>query len=82
MLIWSYQPRASPFYGGTLSVEAPITRTPVQTAAQIGPGACDAQYTFLFDHADMAIKNVRVGSMVHCSPGAATRASLRRTPPA
>jgi hypothetical protein len=65
MLIWSYQPKSSPFFGGTLCVQAPITRTPIQTAAQVGPDPCDGQYLFSFDHAYMASKNVPVGATVH-----------------
>lgn len=65
ILIWAYDQQALPFYGGTLCLRAPIKRTPVQTSTAVGPGACDGQYAFNFDHAYQQSHNVPAGSVVH-----------------
>jgi len=65
MLIWSYEQKAGPFYGGTLCVKAPIVRTPVQNATQIGPGPCDGRYLFHLSHDYMQQKNIPAGSTVN-----------------
>jgi len=40
-------PRATPFHGGTLCIEPPLARTPVQTAG--GVGACGGTYAIEFN---------------------------------
>jgi len=66
ILIWSRQPKSSPFYGGTLCVKAPIKRTPLQSSASV-PSAlpCPGVYDFHASQAYLASKSVTAGETLH-----------------
>ncbi|MBI5431296.1 MAG: hypothetical protein HZA52_00515 [Planctomycetes bacterium] len=52
LLIWGVGATALPFGGGTLCVQSPLGRTPVQNSGGAGP--CGGACTFAFDQAFMA----------------------------
>jgi hypothetical protein len=64
IMIWSLNANASPFFGGTLCVAAPIRRTPVQTASDnVGSVyPCDGVFIYHFGHAQMASEGLVPGS--------------------
>lgn len=63
ILIWSLTQNASPFFGGTLCVAAPIHRTPVQTSSDNTGSVfpCDGVYTYYFSQAQMASEGLAPG---------------------
>jgi hypothetical protein len=64
ILIWSFNPAATPFYGGTLCLKAPIVRTPLQTSSP-SPDPCGGVYLFAFTQAYMAAKGAGPGDDVY-----------------
>ncbi len=64
MFLWSYQPAATPFYGGTLCLAAPVRRTAGQSAGGSPPPGCSGSYSFHFTQAYMAMLGVPAGNAV------------------
>lgn len=63
---WSGAPAANPFYGGTLCVAPPATRTPVQlSGGSVSGDDCSGAYDFHFTHAYMSAHALIAGSKVH-----------------
>lgn len=46
LLFYGYAQAASPFQGGTLCVQPPTLRTPVQNSGGATPNTCEGQYSF------------------------------------
>ena len=65
ILIWSLQPDAVPFHGGTLCLASPVKRTPAQFSIVTGPGTCDARYEFLFNQTYMSSQGLAPGMAVY-----------------
>jgi hypothetical protein len=66
LMIWSVNAAATPFFGGTLCLGAPVRRTPGQLATTLAVGfPCTGQYYFLFSKAYMAQNNLTPGQDVH-----------------
>jgi hypothetical protein len=66
ILFWGNAPRNLPFQGGTLCVDAPLKRTPLQfSGGNVGPADCSGSLRFHFSHAYMAAKGVQAGDRVH-----------------
>ena len=66
ILFWGTASKSSPFLGGTLCVEAPVNRTPVQSSfGNLGPDDCSGQYSFHFSHAYMASKGIAPGTGIY-----------------
>lgn len=62
LLVWSYVPDDLPFQGGTLCVEPPIVRTPVQsTGGNPPPADCSGSLDFHWSQAYVASKNLPLG---------------------
>jgi hypothetical protein len=63
---WGYAPKSAPFKGGTLCVQSPIKRTPLQTSGgNAGPDDCSGSYAFHVSHAYMAAHWMLPGGRVH-----------------
>jgi hypothetical protein len=59
ILIWSRGEQALPFFGGTLCLDAPIKRTPIQNSGGSTSGSdCSGTFDFHFSHEYMAFKGV------------------------
>ncbi len=65
LLIWSVNPNAAPFFGGTLCVGSPLKRTPGQISTTIAVNPCVGQYYYLFSTAYLAAQNLNPGVDVH-----------------
>ena len=66
ILFWGRAPKSSPFLGGTLCVQAPTKRTPVQSSGgNVGPDDCSGTYTFHFSHAYMPSVGILAGDTIH-----------------
>jgi hypothetical protein len=65
IMIWSQQPQALPFMGGTLCVAPPIIRTGAQAAAPSTGWPCLGQYSFLFGPAYMQANGLSVGDDIY-----------------
>ena len=67
IMIWSLTAAATPFYGGTLCVQAPIKRTPLQTATTgTSTYPCAGFYSFDFDRSYRQQKGIFAGDTVYC----------------
>ncbi len=67
ILIRSFIPASTPFFGGTLCVAAPIVRTPIQNSGGTALGTdCSGSYSFHVSHAYMAASSLAPGSTLHC----------------
>lgn len=62
LLIWAFEQAAIPFFGGTLCLQPPIKRGPVQISADLGTGACGGLYSAPFVHADMVAAGMTPGT--------------------
>jgi hypothetical protein len=66
ILFWGPAASSSPFKGGTLCVQPPVKRTPVQSSGgTVGTGDCSGSYSFHFSHAYMASKGIVAGETIH-----------------
>lgn len=66
LFFWGTQSKATPFKGGTLCVQAPLVRTPVQHSGPLGALLkCDRSYSFAFDATYMASKALPAGTTVY-----------------
>ena len=61
MFLWSLQPTAAPFFGGTLCLTAPVRRTPAQSSGGSAPPGCSGSYAFHFTQAYVAARNLPAG---------------------
>lgn len=65
-LIWSRQPNAQPFQGGTLCVSVPAARTSVTSSGgTIGANDCSGVYTWAFSPSYLASKSFFAGETLH-----------------
>ena len=67
LLFYGSAQAATPFFGGTLCVQPPVARLPVQNTGggpPSFPGACNGQYLLHFDHTFMAAHNITAGTML------------------
>jgi hypothetical protein len=66
VLFWGLAPNSAPFLGGTLCVQPPVIRTPVQSSyGNVGPDDCSGSYEFHFSHAYLAASGLSPGTRVH-----------------
>lgn len=66
ILFWGHASNSQPFLGGTLCVQGPVRRTPVQSSAGNAlPTDCSGTYSFHFSHAYMASKGIFAGDTIH-----------------
>ncbi len=63
IFFWGQGPLSAPFFGGTLCVTQPITRSPIlNSGGSIGPQNCTTgAYDFLFSHAYAASNSIVAG---------------------
>jgi hypothetical protein len=65
LMFWGAAQQAAPFYGGTLCVETPVVRTPVQSSLGTPSGDdCTGTYDFAFTHAYMSSRGLVPGDTV------------------
>lgn len=65
VFLWSRTPNATPFGGGTLCVNAPVSRTGIQISAVAGPVPCSGTYGFHFRHSYMLSHGLMPGDTVY-----------------
>lgn len=66
LMFWGMQSSASPFHGGTLCVQTPVVRTPMQiSGGTLGGPDCSGTYSFAMTQAYMTAKGLRSGDTVH-----------------
>jgi len=66
ILFWGHAPNSQPFLGGTLCVQGPVRRTPVQSSGgKTQSTDCSGAYSFHFSHAYMASKGILAGDTIH-----------------
>jgi hypothetical protein len=68
VLFWGSAPTAAPFQGGTLCVNAPVVRTPIQDSGGTPPGVddCSGTWSFIFDGAYMTAYGIDPGDTRYC----------------
>ncbi|MFT4541119.1 MAG: hypothetical protein ACI841_000056 [Planctomycetota bacterium] len=65
-LIWSLGPNSLPYFGGTLCISAPISRTPIQYAGgNAGSGDCSGSFSGPFSQGTMAANSLIAGSQLY-----------------
>ncbi|MCC7012409.1 MAG: FG-GAP repeat protein [Planctomycetes bacterium] len=65
IMIWSLSSAATPFYGGTLCLGAPIRRTPVQNSTvNVSVYPCTGIYNYHFSRAKMAAEGLVPGMRI------------------
>jgi hypothetical protein len=85
LCFWGYGGGALPFYGGTLCVQPPVSRTPVQLSGGSTSGQdCSGAFDSFFSHAYLAAKGVAVGDTLYAQywsrdPGFAPPQSINLT---
>jgi len=84
LLIWAYGQAAIPFLGGTLCLQPPIQRGPIQVSADTG-GACGGLFSAPFAHAEMAQAGMTAGTTFNAQfwsrdPGFAAPNDVALTP--
>jgi hypothetical protein len=67
MLFWGRQPQSVPFQGGTLCVQGPLTRTPIQDSGgnPLPPPDCSGTYAFSLTHAYMLAHSMLAHQTIH-----------------
>lgn len=66
LLFWGRAGGAVPYYGGTLCVRPPVTRTPIQQSGGSTSGSdCSGHYAFAFTPSYMTQKGLGSGDTVH-----------------
>jgi hypothetical protein len=66
LLFYGYQRAAAPFYGGTMCVDTPVVRTPLQSSGgNTAFDDCSGTYSFAFTHAYMNAHALAPGTSVH-----------------
>ncbi|MFM7296050.1 MAG: hypothetical protein ACKO4Q_02375 [Planctomycetota bacterium] len=66
LLFWGRAGGSVPYYGGTLCVRPPVTRTPIQQSGGLSAGLdCSGTYAFDFTPAYMAQKGLTSGDTVY-----------------
>jgi len=66
LLFWGFAPEAVPFLGGTLCVQPPIARTPVQfSAGNPPPDDCSGEYGFHYSGFYMTTVGLSAGDRVY-----------------
>jgi hypothetical protein len=68
LLFWGDTAIAAPFQGGTLCVDAPVVRTPIQDSGGTPPGVddCSGTWSFTFDTAYMNAYSIDPGDTRYC----------------
>ncbi len=66
VMVWGLSSAAVPFFGGTLCLQAPLTRAPIQFAHGTPPPVvdCSGAYSFHFSHAYMTAHSLVPGAQV------------------
>ena len=66
MLFWGLAPASTPFAGGTLCIQQPLVRTPIQpSGGNPPPDDCSGTYSFHFSQAYMAANGLAPGTSVY-----------------
>lgn len=65
LLAWSLAPATTSFFGGTLCLAPPITRTGAQTSDGAGAATCQGAYSFHFSQAYMGQQGLAAGASVY-----------------
>lgn len=65
LLAWSLAPATTPFFGGTLCLDPPITRTSPQDSAGGSAQSCTGSYAFPFSQVYMAQQGFAAGMTVY-----------------
>jgi len=66
ILFWGTASNSAPFKGGTMCVQTPVKRTPIQSSNGNASGTdCSGTYSFHFSHAYMASKGLNAGTSVY-----------------
>lgn len=66
LFFWGHAPASGPFQGGTICVQSPTVRTPVQNSGgAAGADDCSGAYLFAFTHAYAASRNLSAGATLY-----------------
>jgi hypothetical protein len=67
LLFWGFAPKGSPFQGGTLCVQPPTIRTPIQTSGgNAPPDDCSGEYSFHFNASYASSWGLVPGERIYC----------------